>query len=201
MLMAMPVIEQISRRVYGKGVTLSLSTTAIPLINFTTGEPADRTALGTWLDNFTLVAGVEDIDGPTMDRDDVILNELDNIPTSLTGSENLETFFAQQHQAGTKNLDALNIMLKMNAQQYQVLYMTYLTNAIYGWSINFPSGAALVGIGFTQSIETTFDPDKIIEVNWELQPCTGFQYLTICETRTAYHGQWLNYFQGLACPA
>lgn len=197
-----PVIETASKRVYGKGIHLAISTTLFPMINFATGEPADRTALGTWLDNFTFVGGVVGIDGPNMDHDDIELDELDNTPgaAGLVGTENLEMFFANAKFLGDKSLDALNITLNMNPKQYQVLYMTYLKNTIYGWSINFPSGAFLIGVGFTESLECSFEPNKVIEVAYELQPSFGMQFVSTCDSRASLHGQWLTYIEGLACP-
>ncbi len=196
-----PVVEQLFHRVYSRGVTLRISTTAIPAYDPDTGLPVDDAAVETWLNAFVRVAGVTSIDLPTMGRDVIELNELETGPAALGGGETIEMFFQKNRAPGDKNIDPLAAMLNMSQVQLQILYDRFIRDTIFGFSVDFPSGAFLLGLGFVNSLEPSIENSKIIEISTELQSSFGMQYISVCDTLDDLTGIWMNYLKSIQCPS
>ena len=198
---ATTVIEQVFHRTSSRGVSLWVSTTAIPAINTTTKQPSD---LSTWLGAFVEVAGVTSID-VSNDRNDIDLNELDTQPTTLVGTEIPETFYHKVRIPGDKEAGPFSCTLNMNQVQFANFYNKYLQDEIFGFFMNFPRGSSnaqfIIGIGCVKSIDINIDNGKIIENPVELQPAFGVQYLSNCESLSGLKSYFMNYLGDLACPA
>lgn len=195
--MAAPIVDQVLGRVYSKGISLSLN-----LNNFPTPSGVVSTEDAAWLawrSGFQRVGGVKSIGGPTLSRDTIEINELD-IGVGLESAANtFEQYFVKIKAPGDKDLQAIPFVLNMTHAQFSVLHTAYCFDNLFGFQIDFPQGATLIGIGFVQSLEPTIDSSKIVEIACELQPSFGIDYLTACAGSNVLHNLWRNYLYGYSC--
>lgn len=197
--MAGPIVDQVFGRVYSKGVSLSLNFQAFPAPSGVLAT--DNAAWTTWQGYFTRVAGVKSIGGPTLGRDNLELAELDIGVGTATGNQVDEQFYIKNKAPGDKDIAPIPLVLNMSHQQYDVLHQAYFRDRVFGFQINFPQGALLIGLGFVQSLEPTIESSKIVEIACEVQPSFGVDYLSNCTGSTALHNLWRNYLYPATCAA
>jgi len=197
--MAGPIVDQVFGRTYSKGVSLSLNFLSFPSPSGVVAT--DNTAWTTWQTSFSRVAGVKSIGGPTLGRETLDLSELDiGVGSALAGQVD-EQFYVKNKAPGDKDIQPIPTVLNMTHQQYDVLHQAYFRDSVFGFQINFPQGAILIGLGFVQSLEPTIESSKIIEIACEIQPSFGVDYLSNCTGSTVLHNLWRNYLYPATCAA
>lgn len=197
--MAGPIVDQVFGRTYSKGVSLSLNFETFPTPSGTLST--DNSAWVAWQAFFNRVAGVKSIGGPTLGRENLEIMELDIGSGAASGGQVEEQFYVKNKAPGDKESQPIPIMLNMTHQQYDVLHQAYFRDSIFGFQINFPQGAILIGLGFVHSLEPTIESSKIIEIACEIQPSFGVDYLSNCAGSTALHNMWRNYLYPVSCAA